>query len=142
MTQYARLSEAGLVLEICAQDPAGCFHPDIAIEFQVVPDAAVVGDTVTDEGDVIPAPVIVIEEPPAVIKPLSEAEFLAALTRSERIAIKALGATDPEVQDFLDMMKLQGSVSLVDADNADLIHRLADGGVLSAETVQKLLAEV
>lgn len=45
--------------------------------------------------------------------PLTRYEFLGRFTAGERVAIRELARTDAIVEDFMEMMKLSGNVSLV-----------------------------
>lgn len=45
--------------------------------------------------------------------PLTRFEFLSRFTPTERVAIRDLAKTDAIVEDFMEMMKLSGNVSLV-----------------------------
>ena len=45
--------------------------------------------------------------------PLTRYEFLSRFTPQERVAIREAAKTDPIIDDFMEMMKLSGNVSLV-----------------------------
>lgn len=45
--------------------------------------------------------------------PLTRYEFLGRFTSAERVAIRDIAKTDPIVEDFMEMMKLSGNVSLI-----------------------------
>lgn len=141
MTLYARLSETGLVLETCEHEPAGCFHPDLAKEFTKVPAGAEAGDSIID-GKVVkpvkPEPLPVPE--PVVLRLVTRSEFLAALSRTERIAISDVSADDAELKDFMAQLELNGHFDLEDADEIALLDRLQAQGILSEATVNAVKA--
>lgn len=141
MTMYARLSDSGLVLETCEHDPAKCFHPDLAREFQKIPAGAEPGDSIVG-GKVVKAE---IPDSPPAPQPLESRlvprnDFLNALTRSERIAISELAADDAELKDFLTQLEINGHFDLRDADDIALLDRLQAQGVLSEATVETVKA--
>lgn len=45
--------------------------------------------------------------------PLTRYEFLGRFTPQERVDIREAAKTDPKIEDFMEMMKLSGNVSLV-----------------------------
>jgi hypothetical protein len=141
MAHFARLSETGLVLEVCCcEDIAQCFHPDIAKEFREAPEGAEPGDTVED-GKLkkapapaeLPAPAAPVEK-----RLVSKAEFMSALTRGERIALTDLSGEDAELRDFLAMLEALGHLDLDNQDDIALLERLKTAGVLSEASVQKI----
>lgn len=97
MTNFARIVD-GVAIDV-SDDPELHFHPDIAAEFEEVPDAVQHGwRLVADEWEapeVIETPVVAIE--PREVDPIT---FKLLFTSAERIAAKALRATDPVVDDF------------------------------------------
>lgn len=141
MALYARLSEQGLVLEVCEHEPAKCFHPDIAIEFQEIPVGAEPGDSIVGD-KIIKAE---IPDPPPAPQPLESrlvprSDFMNALTRGERIALSELAADDAELKDFLTQLEINGHFDLRDADDIALLDRLQAQGVLSEATVETVKA--
>jgi hypothetical protein len=142
MTLYARLSESGLVLETCCcNDPAACFHPDIAKEFKKVPEGAEPGDSIENGKVVKPTPPEPLPAPaPVETRNVSRMEFLNTLTRTERIALTDLSADDAELQDFLTQLEINGHFDLLDQDDIALLDRLEAQGVLSEATVTAVKA--
>lgn len=97
MINFARIVD-GVAIDV-SDDPESHFHPDIAAEFEEVPDTVqhgwrLIGDE-WEAPEVIEAPVAVIE--PKEVDPIT---FKLLFTSAERIAAKALRATDPVIDDF------------------------------------------
>lgn len=93
---YARVI-GGVAIDV-SDDPESHFHPDIAAEFEEVPDTVKCGwRLVVDEWEApeVVAPVVAIE--PKEVDPIT---FKLLFTSAERIAAKALRATDPVIDDF------------------------------------------
>ena len=100
--------ENSRIRDICPGDPAECYHPDIAACYDTeVPDDAVNGDGWVNGQLVKPEPPApVIPEPVAPVPPkVSPVEFMFLFTSSERVAIKARRATDPIIDDWLDIVQ-------------------------------------
>jgi len=141
MTLYARLTEDGLVLETCEHEPTGCFHPDIAKEFQTVPEGAEPGDSIVS-GKIVKA---VTPDPPPAQVPTEQRlvprnEFLNALTRVERIAINDVANDDAELKDFLNQLEINGHFDLEQGEDIALLDRLEAQGVLSEASVTAIKA--
>lgn len=142
MTIYGRITEEGLVLEVCELDPATCFHPEIAKEFKKIPAGAAPGDGVVN-GKLVKAPE---PEPLQVVTPVaqerlvSRGEFFGALLRSERIALESERAANAELNDFLVMLDLNGSFSLDNSEDIDLLKALVTGKTLSEGSLVKIQA--
>ncbi|MGA1013459.1 hypothetical protein, partial [Vulcanococcus sp.] len=136
MTTYARIDEAGKVIETCQADPTELFAAPIAAEFVKVPDGVSAGDV--KEGTKFVTPVVELPpEPEFVEPPISKADFYGRLSSAERIAIRGARATDPVADDFLLMLEETGSVDLSTADSeAALAHFVAEG-YLTAERVDE-----
>ena len=100
--------ENSRIRDICPGDPVECYHPDIAAFYDTeVPDNAVNGDGWVNGQLVKPEPPApVIPEPVAPVPPkVSPVEFMLLFTSSERVAIKARRATDPIIDDWLDIVQ-------------------------------------
>jgi len=97
MTNFARIVD-GVAIDVI-DDPESHFHPDIAAEFEEVPDTVQHGWRLVDDEweppEVIETPVAQIE--PKEVDPIT---FKLLFTSAERIAAKALRATDPLIDDF------------------------------------------
>lgn len=96
MTNFARIID-GVAIDV-SDDPEAHFHPDIAAEFEEVPDTVQHGWRLVagewEEPEVV-APIAVIE--PKEVDPIT---FKLLFTSTERVAAKALRATDPLIDDF------------------------------------------
>lgn len=100
--------ENNKIRDIAPGIPSEIYHPDIAAHYTAqVPDDAENGDGWVTGALVKPVPA----EPPApevpVIVPpnVSPVEFMLLFKSAERVAIKALRATDPVIDDFLDVIE-------------------------------------
>jgi hypothetical protein len=71
--------------------------------------------------------------------PLTRFELLSRFTVEERVAIRALGNTDPIVFDFMDLMRQSGNVTHANA-RAGLAY-LVSVGAISAERATVIGAE-
>ncbi len=139
MATFARLSSAGLVLEVSSSDPAECFHPDLASSFIEVPEGSASGDTVVDgvlTKQVIPEAEVPEEAP--VERKVPTADFLSSLSRSERIAVKA--STDAEVVDLLEQMNANGFIDLDDSDDQLVLTSLVSDSVISQASLDTINA--
>jgi hypothetical protein len=139
MATFARLSSAGIVLEITKGNPADNFHPDLASSFVEVPDGSASGDTVVDgvlSKQVIPE----VEEPEEAVeeRKVPTAEFLSTLSRSERIAVKA--STDAEVVDLLEQMNSNGFIDLDNTEDQSVLTSLVSDSVISQASLDKINA--
>jgi len=97
MTNFARII-GGVVIDV-SDDPESHFHPDIAAEFEEVPNTVQHGWRLVDgeweAPEVIVPPVAPIE--PKEVDPIT---FKLLFTSAERVAAKGLRATDPVIDDF------------------------------------------
>lgn len=104
--KYARIVN-NTAVDVRTESPAGCFTPNIAAEFEEVPDQ--VENCWTLSGNTWSAPVIpepVPVEPVAPVPPkVSPVEFMLLFTSTERVAIKSARVTDPIIDDFLDILE-------------------------------------
>ena len=141
MTMYARLSEQGLVLEVCQHEPKGCFHPDIAKEFTKVPTGAEPGDSVVD-GKVVKqvTPEIAPPAPPEERRWAPRVDVMNTLTRAERVALTELAVDDIELKDFLAQLEINNHLDLSNLDDISLLERLRDQGVLSESSLAAIKA--
>lgn len=100
--------ENGLIRDIANGNPEDLYHPDIAKHYDTdVPDDAVSGDG-WEDGILIkpeppePQPAVPQPEPDILVSPI---EFKLLFKLHERVAIKAARATDPIVDDFLEIVE-------------------------------------
>jgi len=109
MTNFARIV-GGVAIDV-SDDPESHFHPDIAAEFEEVPDTVRHGwrlvDDEWEEPEVVETPVVTIE--PKEVDPIT---FKLLFTSGERIAAKALRATDPAIDDFWSILDDPRTVSV------------------------------
>jgi hypothetical protein len=71
--------------------------------------------------------------------PLTRYEFLNRFTAPERVAIRQGALSDPFIEDYMEMMKLSGNVSLVLARPG--LAYLASKGIITAERAAAIGAE-
>lgn len=96
MTNFARVVN-GVAIDV-SSNPEESFHPDIASEFEEVPDTVQCGWRLANdewEAPEIAAMVAAIE-----LREVDPITFKLLFTSAERIAAKALRATDPVIDDF------------------------------------------
>lgn len=97
MANFARIID-GVAIDV-SDNPEEHFHPDIAVEFVSVPDTVKAGWRLIDEEWIAPE---VPSIPEVVVTPreVDQITFKLLFTSSERIAAKALRASDPAIDDF------------------------------------------
>jgi hypothetical protein len=114
MTKWARIIESDgikTIAEVVTKDPATLFTAQIAALFVPVSEDAEYRATWSDtDGKWIPVPLPDPEpvEPPApepVYPKVSPVEFKLLFTSAERVAIKAVRATDVVIADFFDIVE-------------------------------------
>ena len=102
MTNYARIIN-DVAVDV-SSNPTNQFHPDIAREFEQVPDDVKQGwvriDGVWSEPAPTPQP-----EPTPTYPKVSPVEFLLLFTSAERVAIRAVRPDDPVIDDFFDIVE-------------------------------------
>lgn len=100
--------ENDTIRDISHGDPATLYHPDIATLYDTqVPDNAANGDGWVNGELVKPVtPDPVEPEPqPTVYAKVSPVEFTLLFAPTERIAIRTARATDPAIDDFMDIIE-------------------------------------
>lgn len=102
MSNFARIIN-DVAVDV-STDPAAQFHPDIASQFEPVPDTVSRGwhrvdDTWTEPTPVEPAP------EPVSYPTVSPVEFMLLFKSQERVDIKAIRDTDPMVDDFFQLLE-------------------------------------
>ena len=104
--KYARINN-NQAIDVRTESPEGFFTPDIAAQFEQVPDEVENG-WILENGKwtapVIPEPAHA-PEPVITYAKVSPIEFKLLFTSSERVAIKASRATDPAIDDFYDIVE-------------------------------------
>ena len=102
--KYARISN-NQAIDVRTESPEGFFTPDIAAQFQKIPDEVENGWILENgvwSSPAIPEPA---PEPEPVHPKVSPVEFKLLFTSQERVAIKAARNTDPVVDDFYDIVE-------------------------------------
>lgn len=134
--------ENTIIRDVCPGSPEELYHPDVAALYTSdVPDDAANGDTW--DGVTLTKPEVVIPTPvePVVVPPkLSPVQFKMCFTSQERIAIKALRATDPIIDDAFDILDdpRLTTVDLGLTSNQQLIDYLVGLGALTAERAAQI----
>jgi len=106
MANYARIIN-NVAVDV-STNPQEQFHPDIAAEFEPVPDDVQAGWIRNEAGEwEAPAPATAPEPTPAPTESpkVSPVEFKLLFTSAERVAIKAARANDPVIDDFYDIVE-------------------------------------
>ena len=87
-------------------NPQEQFHPDIAAEFEPVPDDVQAGWARNEAGEwEAPAPTPEPTPAPTESPKVSPVEFKLLFTAGERVAIKAARASDPVIDDFFSIIE-------------------------------------
>lgn len=139
MAIYGRVNAQGLIMETCDGDPSTRFHPDLAGEFIELADNAAVGDTWVDGA--LAKKTVSAPEPEAEVAEERRApyvEVMNALTRTERIAVKA--STDAEVQDLLSQIELNGYLDLENTEDQAVLSGLVADSVISQASLDAINA--
>lgn len=138
MTKWAQVSNTGSLYDVVEVDPATIFHPDIAANFEVIPDNVDGSYTKDSEGNFI-APTEA-EIPAVVIEVvLTEGEFLAKLTRSERQGLSSARTTNADLDDFLVMLEKTGHVNVSDSAVQADINAFVTASVISQASADAIL---
>ena len=138
MTKWAQVNNNGSLYDIVEVDPATIFHPDIAANFEVVPDNVDQSYIKDSEGNFVAGteptiPEIVIE----VV--LSEGDFLAKLTRTERQGLASARTSNADLDDFLTMLEKTGYVNVSDSDVQADINAFVTASVISQATADAII---
>lgn len=119
-------------------DPTNQFHPDIAREFEQVPDEVKPGWVRTDGQWAAPAPQ---PEPVPVYPKVTHVQFKLLFTSPERVAIKGARATDSVVDDLWELVE-DPRMEYVDfglKSVRDSIEYLATVGLIEPERVGEII---
>lgn len=138
MTNYARIISD--VAVNVSSDPATHFHPDIASQFEPVPDGVKHGWVRTDGEWAAPAPTPAPDPAPTYPK-VSPVEFLLLFTSAERVAIRAARPDDPVLDDFFDIVE-DPRLTFVDLglpSVQDALHYLAATGFITDARREEIL---
>lgn len=141
--KYARIINNQAAIDVRTESPEGFFTPDIAAQFEQVPDT--VEDGWIRNGETWDAPTILEPEiqvhvdviPPAV----SPVEFKLLFTSLERVAIKAARSTDPVLEDFYDIVEdpRLTAVNLALQSTQQALYYMQSKGLLTEERVAEIL---
>ena len=140
MANYARVINNTAV--DVSTDPTNQFHPDIAREFEPVPDEVQAGWVRTDGQWSAPTPTPQPEpEPEPTYPKVTPVQFKLLFTSPERVAIKAARATDPVVDDLWELVE-DPRMTEVDfglKSVRDPIEYLATAGLIEPERVGEII---
>lgn len=139
MTNFARVINNTAV--DVSNDPTNQFHPDIASEFEQVPDDVKPGWIRKDDQWSAPAPAPQ-PEPVPIYPKVTPVEFKMLFTSAERIAIKEARATDPVIDDYFDIVE-DPRLQVVDLGLHSMqegVHYLQSTGILTEDRVSQILA--
>lgn len=142
MTKYAYFCPNGSMVDLTEIDPATIFSAEYAAQFEVVPDdiEANAKKSVDSAGKASYA--VEKFEPvaaPEGNKRLSQADFLATLTRAERTALRSARASNEVADDFMLMLETRKVLIINDESKADLAQFVTDK-ILSQASVDAVLA--
>ena len=104
MSNFARIIN-NVAVDV-STNPQEQFHPDIAAEFEPVPDDVQAGWARNEAGEwEAPAPTPEPTPAPTESPKVSPVEFKLLFTPQERVATKAARATDQVIDDFYDIVE-------------------------------------
>lgn len=104
MSNFARIIN-NVAVDV-STNPQEQFHPDIAAEFEPVPDDVQAGWARNEAGEwEAPAPTPEPTPAPTESPKVSPVEFKLLFTAGERVAIKAARASDPVIDDFFSIIE-------------------------------------
>ena len=143
MANYARIIN-NVAVDV-SPNPQEEFHPDIAAQFEPVPDEVKQGWIRNEAGEwEAPAPSPEPEPTPSEATKVSPVEFKLLFTSAERVAIKAARATDQVIDDFYDIVE-DPRLTFVDLglqSTQDALSYMVAQGLLTAERRSEILAGV
>ena len=138
MSRYARILD-GVAVDVCA-DPAAQFHPQLAAQFEAVPDDVVSGARLVDGDWQAPTPLVPGPVPVTAAVSLSPVDFMLRFVAPERVAVRA--STDPIVIDWLRLLddpRLQ-SVHLDLPATREAVAHLVTLGLLTQARADEILS--
>lgn len=141
--KYAWIEDS-VIRDIAHGNPTDCYTPEVAASYSTeVPDDAESGDGWVN-GTLI-KPEVVVPPPPEPEVPVpskvSPVEFKLLFTPQERVAIKAVQATDPMVADFYEIVE-DPRLTHVDLGLASVqqaLTYLMKLGLLAPDRLEKIL---
>jgi len=142
MNKQARIID-DVAVDVVTGDPADFFHPDIAIQFEIVPNQVESGWRRSPDTGTWTAPELIPPTPASVEAPkVSPVEFKLLFTAAERVAIKASRASDPVIDDFFSIIEdpRLTHVNLGLQSTKDALTYLEAKGLITTERRQEILA--
>lgn len=142
MNKQARIVN-GVAVDVVTGNPADFFHPDIAVQFEIVPDQVESGWRRSPDTGAWVAPEVVPPTPAAAEAPkVSPVEFKLLFTAQERVSIKAARATDPVIDDFFSIIEdpRLTHVNLGLQSTQDALAYLEAKGLITTARRQEILA--
>jgi hypothetical protein len=138
MSNFARIVNE-IAVDVCT-DPDTQFHPEIAAEFEPVPETVERGWRRVDNTWSAPEPEPISE--PVVEYPIvSPVEFMLLFTSAERVEIKTARQRDPVLDDFFQLLedpRLQ-TVRLGQPSVQDGLNYLASLNMITEQRKQEIL---
>ena len=141
MSNFARIIN-NVAVDV-STNPQEQFHPDIAAEFEPVPDDVQAGWARNEAGEwEAPAPTPEPTPAPTESPKVSPVEFKLLFTSGERVAIKAARATDPVIDDVYDIVEdpRLTHVDLGLQSTKDALSYMVAQGLLTEERRLEILA--
>ena len=141
MSNFARIIN-NVAVDV-STNPQEQFHPDIAAEFEPVPDDVQAGWARNEAGEwEAPAPTPEPTPAPTESPKVSPVEFKLLFAPAERVAIKAARATDPVIDDFYDIVEdpRLTHVDLGLQSTKDALSYMVAQGLLTEERRLEILA--
>ena len=141
--KYARINN-NQAIDVRTESPEGFFTPDIAAQFERVPDEVENGWTLADGKWTAP----VIQEPGPAPEPVitytkvSPIEFKLLFTSAERVAIKTARASDPVIDDFYDIVE-DPRLTFVDLglnSTQQALQYMAAQSLIAPERIEQILS--
>lgn len=139
MANFARIVD-NVAVDVINSDPQEAFHAELASSFVPVPDTVALGWIKSGTKWAAPKEV----EPPAIPEPpkppLAKSQFLAFLTREERLAIRGSRTTDAIADDFLLMLDETGTLDCTAAEAQAAFAHFVEAGYLTQQRVDEIAA--
>ena len=141
--KYTRITNSQAI-DVRTESPEGFFTPDIAAQFQQVPDEVENG-WILENGN-WSAPVAQepgpVPEPAITYAKVSPIEFKLLFTSTERVAIKSARTTDPVIDDFYDIVE-DPRLTFVDLglnSTQQALQYMAAQGLIAPERIEQILS--
>lgn len=141
--KYARITN-NQAIDVRTESPEGFFTPDIAAQFEQVPDEVENG-WILDNGDwsapLVPEPGPALE-PVITYAKVSPIEFKLLFTSPERVAIKAARIDDLVIDDFYDIVE-DPRLTFVDLglnSTQQALQYMAAQGLIAPERIEQILS--